>query len=122
MASKKKIVNADPIETDAVQPETPTAEAEADVASAESEAPEPIKVKRPSRKARIEIGTAVPDEETMPESVPILPLRNAVLFPMTGLPLEASQPRSLRLIDAVVNGDRRVIFVAQKDKELEGAG
>ncbi len=58
----------------------------------------------------------------MPESVPILPLRNAVLFPMTGLPLEAAQPRSLRLIDAVVNGDRRVVFVAQKDKELEGAG
>ncbi len=118
MASKKKIVDADPAEADAARTETPAAE----VMTAESEAPEPIKVKRPSRKARIEIGTAAPDEETMPESVPILPLRNAVLFPMTGLPLEASQPRSLRLIDAVVNGDRRVIFVAQKDKELEGAG
>jgi len=119
MAGKKKRTDADPIETDDVQPDTPIADV---TAATEPESAERIKVKRPSRKARIEIGTTVPDEETMPESVPILPLRNAVLTPMTGLPLEASQPRSLRLIDAVVNGDRRVVFVAQKDKELEGAG
>jgi len=119
MAGKKKRTDADPIATDDVQTDTPIVEV---TAATEPESAEPIKVKRPSRKARIEIGTTVPDEETMPESVPILPLRNAVLTPMTGLPLEASQPRSLRLIDAVVNGDRRVVFVAQKDKELEGAG
>ncbi|MGI8688482.1 MAG: endopeptidase La [Thermomicrobiales bacterium] len=119
MAGKKKRTDADPIEADDVQTDTPIVEV---TAVTEPESAEPIKVKRPARKARIEIGTTVPDEETMPESVPILPLRNAVLTPMTGLPLEASQPRSLRLIDAVVNGDRRVVFVAQKDKELEGAG
>jgi len=119
MAGKKKRTDVDPIATDDVQTDTPIVE---EMAATEPETAEPIKVKRPSRKARIEIGTTVPDEETMPESVPILPLRNAVLTPMTGLPLEASQPRSLRLIDAVINGDRRVVFVAQKDKELEGAG
>jgi len=122
MAGKKKRTDTEPIAAEETQPDTPIAEAQPDVVAAEPETSEPIAVKRRSRRERIEIGSAVPDEEKMPESVPILPLRNAVLTPMTGLPLEASQPRSLRLIDAVVNGDRRVVFVAQKDKDLEGAG
>src|SRR6476646_7978411 len=117
MAGKKKRTEAEPINDESANAAEPVVEAAA------PEAPAPIAVKRARpRRERIEIGSAAPDDEAMPESVPILPLRNAVLFPMTGLPLEASQPRSLRLIDAVVNGDRRVIFVAQKDKELEGAG
>jgi ATP-dependent Lon protease len=121
MAGKKKRTEAAPIEdeNENVQAEAISAEVPA---TAESETPAPIPIKRRSRRERIEIGAPAPDDEQMPESVPILPLRNAVLFPMTGLPLEAAQPRSLRLIDAVVNGDRRVVFVAQKDKELEGAG
>src|SRR5438132_6547402 len=117
MASKKKRTEAEPIKDEAIQADEPVAEAAA------TEAPEPIAVKRARpRRERIEIGSVAPDDEAIPESVSILPLRNAVLFPMTGLPLEAAQPRSLRLIDAVVNGDRRVVFVAQKDKEVEGAG
>ena len=92
-------------------------------AEEETEQPAPIAVKRRARKReRIAVGEATPEDETLPETLPILPLRNAVLFPMSGLPLEAAQPRSLRLIDAVVNGDRRVVFVAQRDKEVEGAG
>ncbi len=116
MATKKKQrVDVPEVE------EAPQGMQDPEVAALE-DAPAPIAVKRRSRRERIEIGSATPTEEAIPESIPILPLRNAVLFPMTGLPLEASQARSLRLIDAVVNGDRRVVFVAQKDKELEGAG
>src|SRR5690606_17488221 len=37
-------------------------------------------------------------------------------------PLAAGQPRSLRLIDDVVSGDRIVGMVLQKDPEQEGAG
>ncbi|MDQ6601415.1 MAG: LON peptidase substrate-binding domain-containing protein, partial [Chloroflexota bacterium] len=122
MAGKKRRADAAPIAAEETQPDTPTAETQPEATAVEAETSEPIAVKRRSRRERIEIGSAALDEEKMPESVPILPLRNAVLTPMTGLPLEASQPRSLRLIDAVVNGDRRVVFVAQKDKELEGAG
>ena len=84
-----------------------------------------IAVKRRSRKAKITVGAA--SEASQPpvmitETLPVLPLRNAVLFPVAGLPLEAGTPRSLAVIDAVVSGDRRVVLVAQKDREIETAG
>ncbi len=131
----KKRDAAAPVLDDEQATEIVTANALADAPADEStaelavSAPDdaPIAVKRRSRKTKVSVGSsddtagiATGDPET--ETLPVLPLRNAVLFPVTGLPLEAAQPRSLRLIDAVVNGDRRVVFVAQKDKELEGAG
>jgi ATP-dependent Lon protease len=57
-----------------------------------------------------------------PEELPVLPLRGTVVFPMTVVPLAAAQPRSLRLIDHVMSGDRRVVLVLQKDEEQENAG
>jgi ATP-dependent Lon protease len=55
-------------------------------------------------------------------TLPILPLRGTVVFPLTVVPLAAAQPRSLRLIDQVMSGDRTVAMVMQKDAEQEGAG
>ncbi len=55
-------------------------------------------------------------------SLPVLPLRGTVVFPLTVVPLAAAQPRSLRLIDEVMSGDRTVALVMQKDADLEGAG
>ena len=53
----------------------------------------------------------------------MLPLRGTVVLPTTLVPLAAAQARSLRLIDDVMAGDRRVALVMQKDPELaEGAG
>ena len=54
--------------------------------------------------------------------LPVLPLRGTVVFPLTVVPLAAAQARSLRLIDAVMSGDRAVALVMQKDAEIEGAG
>ncbi|MDI3339048.1 MAG: endopeptidase La [Sphaerobacter sp.] len=64
------------------------------------------------------------EQEEAPSTLvlPILPLRGTVVFPMTLVPLAAGQPRSLRLIDDVVSGDRMVGLVLQKDPEQEGAG
>lgn len=66
----------------------------------------------------VEAGT----EPEVPEILPILPLRGTVVFPMTLLPLAAGQPRSLRLIDEVISGDRLVGMVLQKNAEQEAAG
>ena len=44
----------------------------------------------------------------------MLPLRGTVVFPLTVVPLAAAQPRSLRLIDEVMSGDRTVALVMQK--------
>ncbi len=50
-------------------------------------------------------------------TLPILPLRGTVVFPLTVVPLAAAQPRSLRLIDQVMSGDRTVALVMQKDAD-----
>jgi ATP-dependent Lon protease len=55
-------------------------------------------------------------------TLPVLPLRGTVVFPLTVVPLAAAQARSLRLIDDVMSGDRTVALVMQKDPEQEGAG
>lgn len=62
------------------------------------------------------------EEETTPSILPVLPLRGTVVFPLTLVPLAAGQPRSLRLIDEVVSGNRMVALVLQKDSEQEAAG
>lgn len=56
------------------------------------------------------------------EVLPVLPLRGTVVLPLTMVPLAAGQPRSLRLIDSVASGDRRVVLVKQHDDEQTDAG
>jgi len=58
----------------------------------------------------------------VPEILPILPLRGAVVYPQTGTPLTVGQPRSIRLVDDVVAGNRILGLVAAKDPELETPG
>ncbi|MFO7917488.1 MAG: LON peptidase substrate-binding domain-containing protein [Anaerolineae bacterium] len=59
------------------------------------------------------------DELSFPEELPILPLRNTVIFPLTVLPLVVEKPRSVRLIDDTVIADRLVALVAVKDPEVQ---
>ena len=65
---------------------------------------------------------ATPTSEPGTQALPILPLRGTVVFPMTLVPLAAGQPRSLRLIDEVVSGNRMVGMVLQRDATQEAAG
>ena len=55
----------------------------------------------------------------IPEELPILPLRGVVVYPLMVLPLTVGQPRSVRLVDDVVVGDRLVGLVASKDPEID---
>ncbi|RME22345.1 MAG: endopeptidase La, partial [Deltaproteobacteria bacterium] len=57
--------------------------------------------------------------EKVPERLPILPVRNTVLYPSMVLPLMVARPSSTRLIDSVLNGDRLLGVVAQKDPAKE---
>jgi ATP-dependent Lon protease len=58
----------------------------------------------------------------VPETVPILPLRNTVLFPGVILPITVGREKSLKLIDEVYNGGKVLGAVAQKDPEVESPG
>jgi ATP-dependent Lon protease len=62
-----------------------------------------------------------PGDITIPEALPVLPLREAVVFPLTALPLAVGTPRSLRLVDDVMRGNRLLALVAQRDAKAEPA-
>ena len=60
---------------------------------------------------------------TFPPELPLLPLRGVVLYPTMWLPITVGQPRSLRLIDYLVERDEKLIaLAASKDPELEEPG
>jgi len=66
-----------------------------------------------------------PDVETVlssPQELPVLPLRGLVVFPQTTIPLTVGQPRSIRLVDEVVGGNRLIALVASRNPELETPG
>ena len=58
----------------------------------------------------------------LPEELPVLPLRNTVVFPLTVIPLVVQRPRSVRLVDDAVVGNRQVALVALKDAEIKDPG
>ena len=62
------------------------------------------------------------DQPKIPDILPVLPLKDTVIYPVTMQSLAAGQERSLRLIDDVMRGDRLVVLVAQKSLEIEQAG
>jgi ATP-dependent Lon protease len=62
-------------------------------------------------------------QEQVPSILPILPLRGLVVYPQTAVPLTIGQPRSIRLVDDVMELDERLIgVVAAKDPEMELPG
>jgi len=87
----------------------------------------PSVVARPApRKDVAAVTTPEPDsvspEMPAPEVIPILPLRGLVVYPQTAVPLTIGQPRSVKLVDDVVGGDRFVGLVAAKNPELDMPG
>jgi ATP-dependent Lon protease len=58
----------------------------------------------------------------LPDVLPILPLRGLVVYPETTVPLTIGQPRSIRLVDDVVAGDRMIGLVTTRDPEIENPG
>src|SRR6266540_3246074 len=63
-----------------------------------------------------------PNGSKYPDVLPILPLRGVVVYPQTAVPLTVGQPRSVKLVDDVVGGDKLVGLVASINSELESPG
>lgn len=57
--------------------------------------------------------------EKLPETLPILPLRNTVLFPGVVIPITAGRDTSIHLIKDANNGSKVIGVVSQKDEETE---
>ncbi len=57
--------------------------------------------------------------EEVPEILPVLPLRNTVLFPGVVIPITVGRDKSIKLIKDYYKGDRKIGAVAQRDVETE---
>jgi ATP-dependent Lon protease len=58
----------------------------------------------------------------LPAVMPVLPLKETVVFPQSMSPLAIGQERSVRLIDDVVAGDRLLALVTARDSSIETPG
>ncbi len=59
------------------------------------------------------------NSEEIPEILPILPLRNTVLFPGVVIPITVGRDKSIQLIKEAYKTDRIIGVVTQKDAEVE---
>ncbi|MFL5928246.1 MAG: endopeptidase La [Gaiellaceae bacterium] len=64
---------------------------------------------------------AEPEEQRLefPATLPVLPLKETVVFPQSMSPLAIGQERSVRLIDDVVAGERLLALITAKDGSIE---
>lgn len=63
-----------------------------------------------------------PAPANIPNELPILPLRGLVVYPQTAVPLTIGQPRSIKLVDDAMAGDKLIGLVTSKNPELENPG
>ena len=56
---------------------------------------------------------------SIPDILPILPLRNAVIYPFLSMPVAVSRPESMKLIEETLSGQKLFGVVAQKSTEVE---
>ena len=59
------------------------------------------------------------EKEATPKSLPILPLRNTVLFPGVVIPITVGRDSSVQLIKDANKGDKIIGVVSQKDENVE---
>ena len=61
-------------------------------------------------------------EFEIPDELPVLPLREFVVFPYMVLPLFLSRESSIAAVEDALAGDRLLVLVAQRNPELEEPG
>ena len=88
--------------------------------------PLPLAVDEGDPEQSIPLPTA-DDEKAMstadvPETLPLLALRNTVLFPGVVLPITVGRDASLKLVKDAFGGDRLIGVVAQKSSDVENPG
>ena len=55
-------------------------------------------------------------------ALPVLPLRDVVVFPHMVIPLFVGRDKSIRALDLAMEGDKRILLVAQKSAETDDPG
>ncbi|MDQ3038416.1 MAG: LON peptidase substrate-binding domain-containing protein, partial [Pseudomonadota bacterium] len=63
--------------------------------------------------------SAIESEST---TLPVLPLRDVVVFPHMVIPLFVGRDKSIKALDIAMEGDKRILLVAQKSAETDDPG
>jgi ATP-dependent Lon protease len=53
------------------------------------------------------------------QDVPVLPLRDVVVYPHMVIPLFVGRDKSIRALDAAMTGDKQILLVAQKNADVD---
>src|SRR5690606_19995891 len=64
-------------------------------------------------------GDEVFDETNIPNELPILPLRNTVLYPGVVIPITVGRDKSIKLIQDANKGNKLIGVATQKDVQIE---
>jgi ATP-dependent Lon protease len=59
------------------------------------------------------------DEQAIPAELPVLPLRNTVLFPGVVIPITVGRDKSIKAVNDAYKADKLIGVVAQKDSNVE---
>ncbi|MBM3262772.1 MAG: endopeptidase La [candidate division Zixibacteria bacterium] len=56
------------------------------------------------------------------DSIAVLPVRNLIVYPHMAVPLVANRPGSVKALDEALQGDKRVLVLAQRDPGIDRPG
>ena len=59
------------------------------------------------------------DQLRIPKELPVLPLRDIVVYPFIIVPLSVSRERSIKAVDQALAENRMILLVSQKDSQVE---
>ena len=59
------------------------------------------------------------DDQEIPAEIPLLPLRNTVLFPGVVIPITVGRDKSIKAVNEAYKGDKLIGVVSQKDSQVE---
>jgi ATP-dependent Lon protease len=73
--------------------------------------------------SEIEFTEAAPEQvDELPAELPVLPLKDTVVFPDSMTPLAIGQERSIQLVDDVIGAERLLALVTARDPDVEAPG
>ncbi|HEU4403119.1 MAG TPA: endopeptidase La [Candidatus Polarisedimenticolia bacterium] len=68
---------------------------------------------------RVEAPATTDDQLKIPKELPVLPLRDIVVYPFIIVPLSVSRERSIKAVDRALSENRMILLVSQKDSNVE---
>src|SRR5438067_11990008 len=66
-----------------------------------------------------QVAEGVEQQLQVPESLPVLPLRDIVIYPFMIVPLFVSREKSIRAVDEALGENRMILLASQRDLDKE---